>query len=158
MSTASSNRIPIDGMNKAKVVLEKRSDGNFKVVDTANLPMLMTDVEGAPSEGTNLERRKTNARLFTKKVFRVLKGLKRNAKIDLKKFMFDIQNPRGDSLREALVRTLDEDGINDFLRQLPRAKNSVASGYFLVVKPTKKRRRRLVEKRPIHRLYNQILD
>jgi len=147
--------------NGAMLHLGRTAQGKYKVVAKEHLKKLPTKTLSFESGARTI----TNGRIFTKRVLNVLQGHRPNAKIDgwekdqlanLGKLEVNVQycnQPFGNSMKFNFS-TLDEekDGINDFLHQLDRCDE----GFSLVVTP--QRRRRLVERRPIHHLYNQILD
>merc|ERR1711964_257195 len=105
-----------------------------------------------------------NGRIFTKRVLNVLRGLRfdqpitgwEKGQVDLGKLVFEVQQYSGRRVnnRPSIKFNFptpekEQEGINDFLLWInecpPRARHS------LVVNP--KGRRRLFERRPIHRLY-----
>merc|ERR1711964_188586 len=139
----------------------------FKVVATGNLTKLR--IKGH----LTLEELMQNAGIFAKKVARAMQGRPipktklELENIDLTKLRFDIRNAEGAVVHQSSVGTSatnlhKEKGRNHFLELL--GKTDALSAHvkkgknFLVVTETTPRRRRLVERRPIPRLYNQILD
>merc|ERR1711964_569459 len=112
---------------------------------------------------TKLTTSAMNLKIFAKKVLGVMLGYPVTNQI-LPKLKFDIRNAKREVVGKSVTNLHEDDGRNHFLKLLGKIKNISAhfpeGKNFLVVTEnvTTKKRRRLVERRPIHRLYNQILD
>jgi len=142
--------------NGAMLHLGRTAQGKYKVVAKEHLKKLPTKTLSFASGARTI----TNGRIFTKKVLNVLQGRRSDQKItgwcvkgqpaNLGKLEVNVEYCNQPfHAAKFNFRTLDEekDGINAFLHQLNRCDGS---GYSIVVTP--QRQRRLIEKRPIHRL------
>merc|ERR1711964_847346 len=152
--------------------LKKRTDGllkgKFYIVETKYLTVLMTHVARDKPDTNNIRIRRTkNGRAFFLKVLDVLLeadpatraavlGPDEEVKASKCKFAIRFKTPGHpqDPFMGAVEKLHRTEGRNTFLHRI-NASNDTAQ-HTLVVTP--RRRRRLVERRPIHRLYNQILD